>query len=748
MTRAVVYFNKGTKCLVRMALSIASLREVHKDIDVVVYNQGEAHPFLLDVCESFRTKIVTLPDSDDKPLVSKVFMLKYLEHDHVVFLDADTLVLKPLDQLFSWTEEHGMVFVNFEDWFTRGKTIQGRIVGWRGLVKDAFIEQALNYGTAINTGVFGIKKNHPMIDVWCDLVPHGAKRNLFIPDEISAQILIPSFPHYLAPKEYNRSARYGRREGAVVAHYHGRKHVGKWELSKVWRNFFWEQKDKLAITDPLGDKVLADHMRKTKLPIFPYTIKRAAPEVEKAGTSVTDLRRVGPWSGVVRDDGPWLDIITTVVPRGTVRRAMESFHQQFDKENCKLRWVVHLDYVEAMQEKWDETLQQISDVAPLFDEVRFHQRDGNVGHGLSLKWCFMQSKHHALIWEDDKIATRKFSYTKLQSIVDTKSPAHITFLHRGVRPGSTSPSWWSRELIQHQLDNWPAPQVEEGDSELAIIRNSRKFGRRMPVLPLGIQDIGIQAQADMGVVRQKKDRASTYKYKSADPQVTFVTSCDAKYLPKLQRNAHNWKQRMNIMSYPVLVFIDDSVKKKQIKEIFPGDNVKIVKWDFPIAGNNQREKMLSGFIYVTAKHVKTPYWVKIDADVELQQRRDDRYCPVFFEDWFKYDLVGHKWGYTRVKGDPDQTRHWLNVLDDWWIEKNPDASPLFPPDLPVGERVGHPRIASFYCMQSTKFTKEVAALCGGRLPVPSHDTLMWYVAEQTKRPILRTRMKQLGFSPR
>jgi hypothetical protein len=470
-----------------------------------------------------------------------------------------------------------------------------------------------------------------------------------------------------------------------------------------------------------------------RLPIQPYISKEGTPEI----SSVLNAT-----------DSPWLDVITTVVSRGTVKRAIESLFQRFDKEDCKLRWIVHLDYVEAMQEKWDETLQQISDIAPLFDEVKFHQREENVGHGRALKWCFMQSKYPALVWEDDKVITRKFSYSQLQAIVSKKSPAHITFMHRGVRPGSTSPSWWSRELIQHNLDNWPSPKVEEGDSELALIYNSGKFGRRMPFLTLGVKDIGIRAQADMGIVRQKKDKSSTYKYKSANSKVTFVTSCDAKYLPKLRQNSHNWKQRMNIMSYPLLIFIDDSVSKKQIKEIFPGGNVKIVKWDFPVAGTNQREKMLSGFIYVAAKHVQTPYWVKIDADVELQQRRAHRYCPVFYEDWFKYDLVGHKWGYTKVKGDPGQTKHWLNVLDDWWIEKNPEASPLFSPDLPVRERVGHQRIASFYCMQSTEFTKEVAEMCGDRLPVPSHDTLMWYVAKQMNRPILRTSMKQLGFSPR
>ena len=730
MKQAVIYYNSGTKCLVRLAVSIASLRDHYKG-DIVVYNQGTSHPLLTDLSKIYSFRLHSFPHSSEKALVTKVHILKLLQHEEVVFLDADTLVRQPLTQMFEWVRQYGAVFTNFEDWFTRGRTIQRRINGWRGIIGNEYIEQALNYGTAINTGVFGIKNDHPIIEPWCELARIGGQNDLFIPDEISAQILIPSFEHYLAPKEYNRSARYGKSDGCVVAHFHGRKHIGKWELCREWRNLFWELKDPLSLTDPLGDRALKDHMTKMHLPTAPY--------ISKGG-----LKNEEPPT-IPQPEGKWFDVVTTVVPRATVQRAMESFHKRFDKGDYKLRWVVHLDHVPAMSAGLQDTLDQIAEVAPLFDAVKFHQRDENVGHGLSLKWCFMHCQHDVILWEDDKVATREFSSQGLLDVIEQHSSVHVTFLHRGVRPSSTSPSWWSHTLIQHHLDNWPKA-AETSDSEIALIHNSKQFPRSHK-LSLGIKDIGIRAQADMGIVRKKEDRRSTYRYHSVDKRVTIVTAVDANYLPKLKKNAHVWVQRLNIMSYQLLVIRDKSVTDQQVEEIFPCDTLRVVEWDFPVAGDNQREKMLSSFIFLTAKEVKTPYWVKLDADVGLQQRRYARYCPILFEDWFNYDLVGHKWGYTKVKGDPGQTRHWVNVLDDWWLEKFPDATPLFDKEYNVGEKVKSPRIASFYCMQSTEFTQLVSDLCGDRLPVPSHDTVMYYVAAQLNKPMLRYPMKSLGFRP-
>lgn len=173
----------------------------------------------------------------------------------------------------------------------------------------------------------------------------------------------------------------------------------------------------------------------------------------------------------------------------------------------------------------------------------------------------------------------------------------------------------------------------------------------------------------------------------------------------------------------------------------------MIPWSFPIAGSNQREKMLSAFVFGPAEHVETTHWLKLDADTAVV-KTEGRNLKVIDEDWFKFFVVGHRWGYTKVKGDPGQTRHWMNILDDWWAGifegTDVDVAPLFPPDLVVGEKFKCSRINSYVSLYQTEFTKGVAALCGERLPVPSQDTVMWYVAQRMGKNWHGVNMKARG----
>jgi hypothetical protein len=138
--------------------------------------------------------------------------------------------------------------------------------------------------------------------------------------------------------------------------------------------------------------------------------------------------------------------------------------------------------------------------------------------------------------------------------------------------------------------------------------------------------------------------------------------------------------------------------------------------------------------------------VKIDADITMQSKGDVRYLN-FWQDWFdRFVLVGHRWGFTRVKGQENPTRHWLNILDDWWLDLKGE-DPIFPADLPVNGRHGHRRINSFVSFHNTQFVRDAVSLLGDckRLPVPSHDTFLWYVAHRSGLGVGYANVKKLGF---
>jgi len=218
--------------------------------------------------------------------------------------------------------------------------------------------------------------------------------------------------------------------------------------------------------------------------------------------------------------------------------------------------------------------------------------------------------------------------------------------------------------------------------------------------------------------------------------VTFVTAVDAKYLPKLELYYPQWKLNAGFAGKPLIVYYH-GIKEEQLQFL---DNARLIPWDVPFETENHRERMLSAFVFGAARDVETPYWVKCDADLHFAAALE----TPFWEAWIEkaYEVVGHRWGYTKVKGDPNYTgTHWLNTLDSWWTEKT-GAEAVYPPI--EGARHSHQRINSFLSMYSTEFTRKVAELCGDRLPVPSQDTVVWYVAERLDVSRYRNNMKKLG----
>ena len=221
----------------------------------------------------------------------------------------------------------------------------------------------------------------------------------------------------------------------------------------------------------------------------------------------------------------------------------------------------------------------------------------------------------------------------------------------------------------------------------------------------------------------------------AAAEVTFVTAVDEKYLPKLEQYYPQWKSNAGFAGQPLIVYYH-GIKEEQLQFL---ENARLIPWDVSFEAN-QRERMLSAFVLGAAKDVETPYWVKCDADLHFANPLE----TPFWNPWVEngYQVVGHRWGYTKVKGDPkyDGT-HWLNTLDAWWKEKTGEDG-VYPPI--EGARYSHPRINSFLSMYATEFTRKVAELCGDRLPVPSQDTVVWYVAERLDVARHRDNMKKLG----
>lgn len=163
------------------------------------------------------------------------------------------------------------------------------------------------------------------------------------------------------------------------------------------------------------------------------------------------------------------------------------------------------------------------------------------------------------------------------------------------------------------------------------------------------------------------------------------------------------------------------------------------KWDSP-----QRHKMLAGFLYTAAKHVTTPYWLKIDTDA-VATGQDDW----IREEWFEGcpDVIGPPWNYTKPATQ-------MATLDRW-AERHRlfSTPPLGLEPAPGATLLKHERVAGWCNFFATDMTRWCAEKCAdtvgyGQMPVPSLDGLLWYVATRSKSGVRRVRMKHYGWDVR
>ena len=209
-----------------------------------------------------------------------------------------------------------------------------------------------------------------------------------------------------------------------------------------------------------------------------------------------------------------------------------------------------------------------------------------------------------------------------------------------------------------------------------------------------------------------------------DSEVTIVTACDAKYVPVLKLTFANWRKYKNIDRYPVIVFVHGVPLDSPELEFLRLPNVRIIEWDLEEA-EDQRERMLSAFVFGAAEHVDTDYWLKLDADSYATN-----YLPLISEEMKGYDFCGHRWGYSR----PDH----IKLLDAWAAQherkKLCNAKPMIEEGRIEGRRFYHKkkRTISFIQLHKTKFTKFCVKLLGGKkkLPAPTQDTFMYYVVQR------------------
>lgn len=202
-----------------------------------------------------------------------------------IFLDADTLVVGSLDEL--WPERDlPVTLTRFSNWSTCGQRMKRRLEGWRK-VAPHLVKACQNHSwPAINTGVFAWNKaeSAPFFAEWNSLCLQNVS---FICDELSAQLLVgrdcletmaAGYKYPVAVRvlddRFNASPVYSWNQPGFICenvriwHFHGRKHIrhprGRALWVPWWRAAWDMNLGNVQSWAPAGDQHLAAWMNDPK----------------------------------------------------------------------------------------------------------------------------------------------------------------------------------------------------------------------------------------------------------------------------------------------------------------------------------------------------------------------------------------------------------------------------------------------------------------------------------------------------
>lgn len=224
-SRGVVYFLRDISHLERFAVSIFSLRS-HYHGPVCVVAEGMVQGHLPSLAKVFNFSVVAAANSTNRTYAAKVASLQLTPFEQTLFLDADTLVLAPIDPIFNYLSDSEFVFTGHNGW-KNDRIGKKRLDVWRGtgLVPESMLDDALAY-PFINIGVFAFRRNSPFLPRWLEISVRGEELGLGISDELAAQIFLPTLNATVIDDCWNWSGQHRNTiEGANIIHYHGNAHI-------------------------------------------------------------------------------------------------------------------------------------------------------------------------------------------------------------------------------------------------------------------------------------------------------------------------------------------------------------------------------------------------------------------------------------------------------------------------------------------------------------------------------------------
>jgi len=237
-------FNRGEGCIVRSFIALYTLRQHYQGPVTMFLEESYPHEFE-ETCKYFNVDIVHNPKRHEvRTLIRKTETFMYTPYDRTLWLDADAVVLGPIDEMFDYLDDNDVAIPHFAGWWSDGGIYSRRIKKYKGIAAPKYIDEALKHHPAVNTGIVAYRKCK-FIEDWIELAIKGGskkgKEKIFIADEVAFQVLYPSYDRiFIAPRKFNVSVKHdhGETKDPRIIHYHGDKHVLEHPNCEHWKETF------------------------------------------------------------------------------------------------------------------------------------------------------------------------------------------------------------------------------------------------------------------------------------------------------------------------------------------------------------------------------------------------------------------------------------------------------------------------------------------------------------------------------